>query len=82
MSIPEVTGFVVVSFGQIDIATVSPSERGAMVNWLVSSARIPIYAWTTDDEIFKTWRGCKGRDNHLMPVRIAAATVVSSRDRV
>jgi hypothetical protein len=77
MSIPENIGFAIVSFGAIDVTTVSPTERGAMVNWLVSSARIPIYAWSTDEEISLTWRQMKGRDHHLMPVSIIACTIPS-----
>lgn len=77
MNIPEAVGYAVVSFGAIDVTTISPTERGALVNWLVTSARIPMYAWTTDEEIFKTWRSVKGRDAHLMPVSILACTLPS-----
>lgn len=79
-AIPEAIGYAVVSFDQVDVSTVSPTERGAIVNWLVTSARIPVYAWSSDDQIFKTWRGVKGRDHHVMPVSIIACTVASTHN--
>lgn len=77
MSVPEAIGYAIVSFGTIDVSTISPTERGAIVNWLVTSARIPVYAWSQDDEIFRTFRTMKGRDHHLMPVSIIACTLPS-----
>lgn len=75
--IPEVIGYAVASFGVLDVSTVSPTERGAIVNWLVTYARIPVYAWSSDDQVFQTWRGVKGRDHHVMPVSIIACTPTS-----
>ncbi len=75
MNIPEAIGYAIVSFDQLDVSTISPTERGAIVNWLVTSARIPVSAWSQDDEIFRTWRTMKGRDHHLMPVSIIACAL-------
>jgi hypothetical protein len=68
----EAIGFAVVSFGKIDVTTVSPTRRGALVNWLVTSARVPIFQWTSDDEIETSWRQICGRDHQCAEVAIAA----------
>jgi|APCry1669192522_1035417.scaffolds.fasta_scaffold04459_3 hypothetical protein len=69
----DVLGFAVVSFGKIDVNTVSPTRRGALVNWLVASARIPVYQWTSDEDIEASWRQLCGRDHKCAEVAIAAA---------
>lgn len=68
-------GFAVLSFGIIEIATVSPTRRGALVNWLVTTARRPIFAWTTDGEIEQHWREASGRhqDHDCIEVEIHPA---------
>lgn len=65
-------GFAVRSFGTIDIRTVSPSRRGALVNWLVVTARLMIYDHFSDDTIEHLWRGCRGshEDNEVIQVEI------------
>lgn len=65
-------GFAVSSFGKIDVSTVSPTRRGAIVNWLVISARRKIYIWTGDEEIERHWRDCSSRDHECIEVAIAA----------
>lgn len=70
-------GHAVISFGKIDIGTVSPTRRGAIVNWLVTSARQPVFAWTDDLQIERMWRGCKGRDNECIEVAIAPCSLTS-----
>jgi hypothetical protein len=50
------TAFAVLSFGKIKIETVSPSRRGALVNWLVAGPpKLMIYQWTSDEEIERHW---------------------------
>lgn len=66
-------GFAIFSFGRLDVTTVSPTRRGAVVNWLVTSARRPIYAWTTDGEIEGLWRGLHGPDHECAMVLITRA---------
>lgn len=65
------TGYAVVSFGKIDVATVSPTRRGAVVNWLVTVGRQRIYNHTTDEQIEATWLGLCGRDNRVCEVSIS-----------
>ncbi|WP_029581970.1 hypothetical protein [Bradyrhizobium sp. URHD0069] len=72
-----VTGYAILSFGLIEVATVSPTRRGALVNWLVTTARRPIYAWTTDEEIERHWRESCGsrRDHDCIEVAITPAAM-------
>jgi hypothetical protein len=48
-------GFAVVIRGQIDVRTVSPYIRGAVINWLVVSAGQTISNSMSDDQIFAIW---------------------------
>jgi hypothetical protein len=41
-------GYAVFDDHGIDVRTVAPTERGAMVNWLVASCGIMISQWTSD----------------------------------
>lgn len=49
-------GFAVIDSAGINVASVSPQERGAMVNWLVVCARVPIHDSTSDLEIEASFR--------------------------
>jgi hypothetical protein len=73
-------GYAVISFGVIEIATVSPTRRGALVNWLVTTARRPIYSWTTDAEIERHWRECKGSDHEAIEVDIAPSRKATTNE--
>lgn len=56
-----VKGYAVVQNGIINIKTVSPSRRAAIVNWLIVEHSIRIFQWTTDKDIETLWehnRGC------------------------
>jgi hypothetical protein len=44
------TGFAIVTNGVIDVATVSGTKIGAMVNWLYRVGEFP-YAWWTDEQV-------------------------------
>lgn len=74
------TGFAILSFGRIEIATVSPRRRGALVNWLVTSGRIPIYAWTSDTEIESLWRTTRG-DHECLEVQITPLSLSSTEGK-
>jgi len=45
------TGWAVKQNGQILVATVSPTARAAVVNWLVVAAKVPVMNHNTDKEI-------------------------------
>ncbi len=65
--------FAVVSFGQIEVPTVSQTRRGAIVNWLVAGPpRRFIHHGMTDDEIERNWRECRGgfTDHEVIEVEI------------
>lgn len=48
----QATGYAVKADGNLQVETVSPSRRGAMVHWLVVAHQVPItHAWT-DENIF------------------------------
>lgn len=72
----EADGFAVVSFGMLDVSTVSPTRRGAIVNWLVTSARQIVYITTTDAEIERLWNTFRGgfhNDHTVEPVKVSTA---------
>lgn len=51
------TGWAVVSAaGEIDVATVSPSRRAAIVNWLFMRAGREITRYHLDDQIEGWWQ--------------------------
>ncbi len=52
--------WAVIDNDQIDIATVSPTWRGAVVNWLVGSAGIMIWNCMRDQKIRDLWEQQKG----------------------
>lgn len=48
-------GWAIVANGEINVATVSPTRRGALVNWLVVSARVPVFNDHSDAQIESMW---------------------------
>jgi hypothetical protein len=44
----KVTGFAIVTDGVIDVATVSPTKVGAMVNWLYRAGVYPHASWSDE----------------------------------
>lgn len=63
-------GYAVVSFGELGVATVSETRRGALVNWLATRCRWMATNQTTDDEIERRWTEWKGQDNQCVAVAI------------
>lgn len=48
----KVQGFAIVTNGGgINIRSVSPTALAAKVNWLVTDAKIMVYAWSSDETI-------------------------------
>jgi hypothetical protein len=56
---PTVEGFAVVNAGQIDVRTVSPTQRAAQVNWLFTHG-FPVFNYETDEQIEAHWKRRKG----------------------
>ena len=48
-------GYAVILGDEIDVRTVSPTRRAAIVNWLVVNRRVPILNSTTDEQIEQLW---------------------------
>jgi len=66
-------GFAVQHGTEIDVRTVSPTERAAKVNHLVANCGLPILASDTDAIIERVWKQTSdGRD--VVRVRIEALT--------
>lgn len=53
-------GYAVMREGKIDIRTVSPTRRAAIVNDLVVNCACPVFAKTTDAQIEDLWREHRG----------------------
>ncbi len=60
MTVKTVEGFAVVQNTVIDIKTVSPTRRAAIVNWIVTRKGAMIYQQTTDEEIEDLWERHRG----------------------
>lgn len=65
-------GYAIVEKGGLMVATISPTDIGAMVNWLVVSAGILVTNATTDDQV-RAWFQAEAlpRGASLVPVTIA-----------
>jgi hypothetical protein len=61
--------------GKIDVHTVSPTERGAMVNWLVTTARILVTNAWSDERISMCFESYVANGE----VRLAAVQIVEIR---
>lgn len=66
-------GFAVIHEGQIDVRTVSPTEMGAMVNWLTAACRILPVRGVADSIVRQAFHEqCDLREARLVPVSINA----------
>jgi len=64
-------GWAVVQDGEINVRTVSPDRRGAIVNWLVAEAHRFVSAHDTDEEIEDRWERDRGTARVLQVAIIA-----------
>jgi hypothetical protein len=71
MIAPAVEGYAVVLFREIDVRTVSPTRRAAIVNWLVTHG-VWVADSFTDDYIEILWRNHK-QEAELIAVKIEVA---------
>ncbi len=62
-------GFGVVDDDGLDLRTVSPTERAAKINWLVTRAARRISSSTTDEQIETMWAE-ECRNALVRPVRV------------
>lgn len=61
MKVEKAEGWAVVSKGNILVRTVSDTRRAALVNWLVTEARVLVLTSWTDDDIETAWhKACRG----------------------
>lgn len=67
-------GFAVVMDGKIDMRTVYPHVRGAIVNWLGTTGGVTVTNHTSDNHIFALWDQRRG-DAQVQAVKV---TVVPS----
>lgn len=66
-----VYGWAVVHSDRIDVKTVAPTTRGAIVNHLYCNWEIPIYNFTTDEEIENLWERYKaGAEIKIVKIEI------------
>ena len=62
-------GWAIIEDIGIDVRSVSPTRRAAIVNWLVTRAGIMIYSTTTDKQIEECWTAHCG-DAKALPVKV------------
>ena len=67
----EATGFAIAFKGELLVATVSPTERAAKVNALVTMARVMIYNSTSDEEINRMFDQMVAQGVNLIPITIS-----------
>ena len=48
--------YAVIDGNGINVRTISPARRSAIVNWLVVHKHCPIYQTTTDEQIEEMWK--------------------------
>lgn len=60
MPLHTTNGWAVVDNDQINVRTVSPTRRAAIINWLVFEQGHRIYVSTPDDLIELAWEMAKG----------------------
>ena len=65
-------GWAVITGDQIHIRTVSPTRRGAIVNFLVTDRSMAIYSQHTDADIEAWWKKYHSR-SEVVEVTIAVA---------
>jgi hypothetical protein len=59
-------GWAVVFFGEMDVRTISPTRRAAIINWIVSRGGKWVSNNTTDDEIESMWKAFVYDNNDLL----------------
>lgn len=52
--------WAVVDNGGINVRSVSPTRRAALVNWLVTERQLQATIFATDDDIERMWQANKG----------------------
>lgn len=67
----EADGWAIIEDIGIDVRSVSPTRRAAIVNWLVTRKGIMIYHTTTDEQIEAMWKATHD-DAEAMPVKVTA----------
>ena len=68
-------GYAVTLSGEIDVRTVSPTERAAMVNWLIAARGVLVLADATDAQIRKAFeKVCASAGARVVPVKISEVT--------
>jgi len=67
-------GWAVVEDGEIDMRTVSPHRRAAIVNWLVVGPGIPVWDDMDDESIYRLFDIHKGPTTKTVPVRCTVIT--------
>lgn len=70
-------GFAVVTDGKIDVRTVCPHIRGAVVNWLVTTGGIDLTNDVPDERIFAFWDSLR-HQAQVLPVKVTV--VLSAAD--
>jgi len=53
-------GWAVVDMSGINVRTVSPSRRGALVNWLIAAHRMVLMGNVTDEQVEQLWQAKSG----------------------
>jgi hypothetical protein len=67
-------GYAIETHGEIDMTTVSPTERAAKVNWLVTACGILLPNNIEDDIIEAFWeRASTEKGAHCVPVTVRKA---------
>ncbi len=71
----QAAGWAILSEKGIDVRTVSPTRRGAIVNWLVTTCGVPVQNHWTDEAIELMWQGASEYES-LAKVQEVAITAV------
>lgn len=70
--IQDTNGWAVIEDNEIDVATISPNRRSAIVNWLIVHHGIRLTVDTPDNEIERLWAKSHGHAK-VMVVDIAVS---------
>lgn len=66
MKVEKAEGWAVVSKGKILVKTISDTRRAAIVNWLVTEARVLVLATWTDEDIENNWHQANRGDTQTI----------------
>ena len=69
------TGYAVVGVDKIYMHTVYPTRRGAIVNWLVTTAKMPLSQNASDEYIEQMW-ATHSVDNKVAVVQVEVRVLV------